>query len=103
MCQHEMGSKGCWKPSFLNFTQILQAKGVTDVITCACDLYYVISILRRVVAIGEGSSRLSVLSRGPAFSLFDMLLTTRRGGWKPDVPFVVRLKSKKRGTIFDIK
>jgi hypothetical protein len=54
---------------------------------------HVISILRRVVAIGEGSSRLSVLSRGPPFSLFDMLLTTRKGGWKPDVPFVVRLKS----------
>jgi hypothetical protein len=54
---------------------------------------HVISILRCVVAMGEGFSRLSVFSRGPLLSLFDMLLTTRRGGWKLDVPFVVRLKS----------
>jgi hypothetical protein len=39
----------------------------------------VISILRRVVTVGEGSSRLGVLSTGPTLSLFDMLLVTRGG------------------------
>jgi len=35
--------------------------------------------LRRVVVIGEGSFRLGILSTGPPFSLFDMLLVTREG------------------------
>ncbi len=39
----------------------------------------VISNLRYVVALGEGSSRLSLLSGGPPLSLFDMLLTTGLG------------------------
>jgi hypothetical protein len=38
----------------------------------------VVSILRLAVAVGEGSIRLSILSRGPPLSLFDMLLV--RGG-----------------------
>ncbi len=45
------------------------------VLQCA----HVISILKCVVAIGEGSSRLSILSGGPSLSLFDMLLATRGG------------------------
>jgi len=40
---------------------------------------HVISILRRVVTVGEGSSRLGILSTGPPLSLFDMLLVTRGG------------------------
>ncbi len=39
----------------------------------------VISILRHVVALGEGSSRLSLLSEGPPLPLFDMLLARERG------------------------
>jgi len=38
-----------------------------------------ISILKCVVVVGEGSSKLSVLSRGPPLSLFDMLHATKRG------------------------
>jgi hypothetical protein len=38
-----------------------------------------ISILRRVVAVSEGSSMLGLLSGGPPLSLFDMLLLTRGG------------------------
>ncbi len=37
----------------------------------------VVSILRSVIVVGEGSSTLGVLSRGPPLSLFDMLLATR--------------------------
>jgi hypothetical protein len=51
---------------------------------------HVISILRCVVVIGEGSSRQGILSGGPPLSLFDMLLATRRG-WELDIPFVVHL------------
>ncbi len=32
--------------------------------------------MRRVVAVGEGLSRLGILSGGPPLSLFDMLLAT---------------------------
>ncbi len=39
----------------------------------------VVSILRHAVAIGEGSSKLALLSGGPPFSLFDMLLAIRGG------------------------
>ncbi len=39
---------------------------------------HVISILKHV-AISEGFSKLGVLSRGPALSLFDMLLAIRGG------------------------
>jgi len=37
------------------------------------------SILRCVIVISEGYSRLNVLLGGPSLSLFDMLLATRRG------------------------
>ncbi len=40
---------------------------------------YVISILRRDVAVGEGSSRLGLLSGSPPLSLFDMLLVIGGG------------------------
>jgi hypothetical protein len=33
---------------------------------------HVIFILRHVITVGEGFSRLGVLSRGPPFSLFDI-------------------------------
>jgi len=39
----------------------------------------VVSILRHVIAIGESSFRLVVLSGGPPLSLFDMLLVTGGG------------------------
>jgi hypothetical protein len=38
----------------------------------------VVSILRQAVVVGEGFSRLDLLSEGPPLSLFDMLLAT---GW----------------------
>jgi hypothetical protein len=38
-----------------------------------------ISILKHVVALGEGSSRLGLLSRSPPLSLFDMLFARERG------------------------
>jgi hypothetical protein len=39
----------------------------------------VVFILKRVVATGKSSSKLGVLTGGSPLSLFDMLLTTRRG------------------------
>lgn len=39
----------------------------------------VVSSLKRAVVVGEGSSRLGLLSRGPPFSLFDTFLATGRG------------------------
>jgi len=42
------------------------------VLQCA----HAVSILKCVVAIGEGSSRLGILSGGPPLSLLDMLLGT---------------------------
>jgi hypothetical protein len=39
----------------------------------------VIFILKRVVAVGKSFSKLGILIGGPPLSLFDMLLTTRRG------------------------
>lgn len=39
----------------------------------------VVSILKRAVVVGEGSSRLGLLSRGPPFSSFDTFLATGRG------------------------
>jgi hypothetical protein len=38
----------------------------------------VVSTLKCVVEVGEGSSKLGIFSRGPPLSLFDMLLVTRR-------------------------
>jgi hypothetical protein len=52
MCQHDVRSKGCWKPSFFKFTHLLQAKGVSDVITCACDLYFETCCSSRWVLLG---------------------------------------------------
>jgi hypothetical protein len=40
---------------------------------------HVISILKCVVIIGEGSSKLGILLGGPPLSLFDMLFATRGG------------------------
>jgi hypothetical protein len=39
----------------------------------------VVSILKHAGAIGEGSSKLGILSGGPPLSLFDMLLATKVG------------------------
>jgi hypothetical protein len=36
-------------------------------------------VVTHVVATGEGSCKLGVLSKGPPFSLFDMLILTREG------------------------
>ncbi len=43
----------------------------------------------RLCFASEGSSRLGVLSGGPPFSLFVMLLKQPKGVWELDVPFVV--------------
>ncbi len=40
---------------------------------------WVVFILRCVVAVDEGMSRLGILSEGPPLSLFDMLLATEGG------------------------
>ncbi len=42
-------------------------------------LYFVVSILRRIVVVGESLFRPGVLLRGPPLSLFDMLLMTQGG------------------------
>ncbi len=42
------------------------------------------------IAVGEGSSRLGVLSGGPPFSLFD-IFSRQKGVRELDVPFVVHL------------
>jgi hypothetical protein len=59
----------------LSILRTFYRQKVLMVLQCA----HVISILKCVVAIGEGSSRLSILSGGPSLSLFDMLLATRGG------------------------
>ncbi len=50
----------------------------------------VISILKCAIAIGEGYSKLGVLSGVPPLCLSDMLLVIE-GGWELDVPFMVHL------------
>jgi len=50
----------------------------------ALECAHAIFILRCAIAIGEDSSRLGILSRGPPLSLFDMLLAIGGGS------FVVR-------------
>jgi len=48
------------------------------------------SLLKHAIAIGEGSSRLGVLAKGPPFSLF-ICFSWREGFEKLDVPLVVTL------------
>jgi len=66
-----MGNEKHWKLASFNFAHILYAKGVNG-ITCIGSLY-----LRRVIVVGEGFSKLSVVLKGPPLLLFDMLLATR--------------------------
>jgi hypothetical protein len=73
MCQRGVGSERHLKPFSLSFVHILYEEGVNG--QCA----QMISILRCVVAIGDGFSRLGVLSRGPPFSFFDMFFVLKRG------------------------
>jgi hypothetical protein len=40
---------------------------------------HVVFILKHVIIVGDGFSRLGIVSRGPPFLLFDMLFTTRGG------------------------
>ncbi len=40
---------------------------------------HAVSILRCAIAVGEGYSRIGILSRDPFLSLFDVLLTIGRG------------------------
>jgi hypothetical protein len=54
-------------------------------VSLALQRAHVISILKHVIVISEGSSRLNVLSRVLPLSLFDMLLATR-GVQELDVP-----------------
>ncbi len=53
----------------------LYRQRVSVVVQCT----QVVSILKRAVVVGEGSSRLGRFSRGPPLSLFDMFLATGRG------------------------
>jgi hypothetical protein len=62
MCQHGVGSKG-HRRSLLLVLNTFYRQRVLMALWCA----YVVFILRRVVAVGEGPSRLGVLSRGPPF------------------------------------
>jgi hypothetical protein len=45
-------------------------------VTMVLQRAHAVSILKCFVAIGEGFSRLGILSGGPCLSLFDMLLAT---------------------------
>ncbi len=47
-------------------------------------------ILKHAIAVGEGFSKLGILSKGPPLSLFDMLIA-RKGVQKLDFPLVVCL------------
>jgi len=50
----------------------------------------VVPILKHAIAVGEGFSKLGILSKGPPLSLFDMLIAIK-GVQKLDVPLVVCL------------
>jgi hypothetical protein len=55
--------------------RIILVKGVNGITMCLVSFYFEMC-LKRAIVVGEGSFRLNVLSRGPPFSLFDMLLVT---------------------------
>lgn len=48
-----------------------------------------ISILKSVVVIGEGSFKPGILLRHPPLSSFDIASCDKKGVWKLDVPFAV--------------
>jgi hypothetical protein len=75
MCQHGVGSEGHWKPSSFSFARFYRQR-----VSMALQCVQAVSILRHVIVIGEGASRLSILSEGRPLSLFDMLVVTTRGG-----------------------
>jgi hypothetical protein len=77
------GMKGT-RSLLFSISHTLYRQRVSMVLQCA----HVVSILKCVVAIGEGFYKLGILSGGPPLSLFDMLLRTR-GAWELDVPLVV--------------
>ncbi len=88
MCQHVMGNKR--HNEFLHqcANMLWGTKGTRGFsFSILCTFYrqkvsmmlqqaYVISILKQVVAIGKGFSKLGIFSRGPPFFLFDMLFMT---------------------------
>ncbi len=84
-----MKSKRHWKTSSFGFAFILQAKGVSGVTLNTCDLYFEVCcyshatfILRCVVIVGEGFSKLGILSNIFPFPSSNMLLVIRgRGFW----------------------
>ncbi len=87
MCQHGVGSTKDWSLPLLVLHTFYRQR-----VLMAIQHVQVISILTCVVAIGEGSSKLDVISRGPPLSLFDMFLAIGRGS-KTNVPLVVCLLS----------
>ncbi len=70
MCQHGVGGTGCLPLLVLH--AFYRHK-----VSMALQRAHRISILKRAFVIGEGSSRLSVLSGVLPLSLFHMLLATR--------------------------
>jgi hypothetical protein len=61
-------------PSLSNLREFYRQR-----VSVAVQRVQVVSNLKRAVVVGEGSSRLGLLSRGPPFSLFDTFLATGRG------------------------
>jgi hypothetical protein len=66
-----LGAKGI-KSLLCSILHTFYRQKVQVTLQCA----HAVSILTRVIAIGESSSRLGVISRGPPLSLLDMLLAT---------------------------
>jgi hypothetical protein len=61
-----------WGKAFLSILCTLYRQKVSMALQHA----QLVSILKHAIVVGEGSFRLNLLSRGPPFSLFDMLLAT---------------------------
>jgi hypothetical protein len=82
MCQHVVRNERHCRPSFLNFARNLYSDVTTcvngllynDVTTCVSGLYF-----ETCCSIGEGFSRLNILSKGHPFFLFYMFFTIKGG------------------------
>ncbi len=72
MCQHRVGERKSLETLLSQFCTHLKKKKVSIALQCA----QAITILSRAIAVGEGFSKLGILSRGPTLLLFDMLLAT---------------------------
>jgi hypothetical protein len=76
MCQHAVGNEtlGIGGPPISVLRTFYRERLIVEL-----QHAHAISILKRVIVVGEGFSRLGVLSRGSPLSLFDMLLTIGKG------------------------